>query len=101
MIGRLVGYCCTYMLFISLSEICNCCFFFFKAEAGIRVHCGTGVQTCAFFFFFFLNFFFFFFWKNPQVAPYSGAILAMVALSAGSEESRGGKEWRSRWSPNN
>src|SRR5476649_1920974 len=68
-------------------------FFFFQAEDGIRVHCVTGVQTCAL----------------PILAiasaacssgpAASGAPASSALASCRSEERRVGKECRSRWSP--
>src|SRR5882672_8052478 len=69
-------------------------FFFFQAEDGIRVHCVTGVQTCAF--------------RSPPSARartnsnagQSGGDLRTISCSSNrSEERRVGKECRSRWSP--
>src|SRR5476649_2640262 len=69
-------------------------FFFFQAEDGIRVHCVTGVRTCA--------------------LPISGIVggtekgkaLDVIPVrvrdeqvQVRSEERRVGKECRSRWSP--
>src|SRR5260221_10657358 len=82
-------------------------FFFFQAEDGIRDHCVTGVQTCA------LPISTIFSNVNSRLSsPFHPLLyLAHAVLSRlappptigmppmRSEESRVGKECRSRWSP--
>src|SRR3982751_3448971 len=69
---------------------------YFQAEAGIRDHCVTGVQTCA------LPIFALAFFVSREISR-KGEQPAAVELEDArrnrSEERRVGKECRSRWSP--
>ena len=78
---------------ILLVDICSHVFhFFFQAEDGIRDHCVTGVQTCAFRSLI----------SRLSVLDKSFNFCVSISFSLNylirSEERRVGKECRSRWS---
>src|SRR5256885_7669174 len=88
--------------YVRRGAVCNCFFFFFQAEDGIRDYKVTGVQTCA------LpisqNVFIALARKAPRLAgmeTLAGWLhrTAILEAKARSEERRVGKECRSRWSP--
>src|SRR5690606_40496088 len=100
-----------YRLVLTLAFVFGCLFFFFfQAEDGIRDFHVTGVQTCA------LPIWVkqlssgrrrpssgsgcgFMRYRRVGSRKITGSGSSMAASSRRSEERRVGKEWRSRWSP--
>src|SRR5438132_14418876 len=73
------------------------CFFFFQAEAGIRDHCVTGVQTCALPIFLVLRLSVRVSWFTPTIIPRAATPRYTNGASnqrARSEERRVGEERR-------